>query len=1005
MADPEKPPTPPPGGDPYYGDTIRTPPPPASAIYGDTIKHVRTDSSPSSPPTSATNPPTAGVTPPSAIQTHGAPGRTRGGTEADVTPPEVRLAMADASRWLNQYVLVLQVGQGGMGSVWKAWDTKLTRWVAVKFLNATHEESIRRFQREAQLAARLRHPNIAAIYEVNEFKGVHFLVMDFIDGTSIGKAGLDLEKTVEAMAKVCDAIDYAHRHNIIHRDLKPQNIMVTRDGEPFVTDFGLAKVLATESSISVSGAILGTPAYMPPEQASGDTQSIDARSDIYSLGATLYMLVAGRPPFEAENATALLCKVCTTEPVPPRKHNPQCPAALEAIILKAMAKNRDLRYATAGAMAEDLRRHLQKLPVTARRPGAGRAMRKAVAAVLAMLLAGGAVVAGLRFLPRFRGGRGGETPGPAPTSWADRFGAFQRRLAFDGFRPLSGEELRECREILTAMPEEKAGEVAAWMEKQASDRIPAAVWPTPLWSEKQEEARKITGWCRAVQGALQGLTMAVAGRFRGLQDRLEQALKDFDPVVRYVESDVERRWRGRFDDLILKLVFDTFRELPPETIRELNAVMREMPEAKGEEAAAWFDRQIARYIPAQVWPKPLWGDKKAEAARIVAWCGAAGAILEGADDRHFKVVRERLARAAKDFEPVARFVEAGGEREWRKRFDDLRLALVFESFRDLAPETLRDLNGVMKSCPPALAGEAAAWFERQVSANVPAQVWPRPLWGDKKAEAARIVAWCGAAGAVLEGTDEKAFRPVRERLAAAVKTFDPVARYVEAEGPEKAWVARFDGVCEKMVLASFRAPTEADLAGMRRVMAEVPESLVETAGRWFSSQADHLPAQVWPKALWLEKQEEARRIAEWCRAAGALLGAVPAGVAPRLEGARKKVEAAAARFAPVAAYRGRITLRIYVLPFASLKALQVGDRFLVRDGRKAEADLGRVEDDLSTPLVVEGLDIGDLAVVLALPGKGDHVVRIPAGDLKDGQEWLLAGPAGDPALIRPRKMR
>jgi hypothetical protein len=967
-------------------------------------------SSPSNPPTSASNPPTASVTPPSAFQTPSSMGRTRSGTEVDITPPEAKLAMFDPSRRLNQYVLVQQVGQGGMGSVWKAWDTKLTRWVAVKFLNATHEESIRRFQREAQLAARLRHPNIAAIYEVNEHKGVHFLVMDFIDGTSIGKAGLPLEKAVEAFAKVCDAIEYAHKHTIIHRDIKPQNIMVTKDGEPFVTDFGLAKVLATESSISVSGAILGTPAYMPPEQASGETQMIDARSDIYSLGASLYMLAAGKAPFEAENATALLCKVVTAQPIPPRKHNPQCPAILEAIILKSMEKDRDKRYQSAGAMGQDLRRYMNKQPVTARRSGGGgMSLKKIAISVLAMLLVGGGVITGLLFLPekgKGKTGGGGSGGGGKPLSWADRYQDFQSRLKFDGFKALSGDDLKECREVLTTMPEEKAEETSRWLEKQAADNIPSPVWPAPLWSEKKEEARKIMGWTRAVQGALQGLTMAVAGRFKGLQDRLDQILKDFDPVVRYVESDVERVWRRKFDDLILKLIFDTYKDLTPEAVKELNGVMREMPEAKGEEAASWFDRQVSSSVPAQVWARPLWADKRAEAAKIVGWCGALAKVVEGAHDKHFKVIRERLDKAAKDFDPVAKFVEAGGDREWRGKFDDLRLKLVFDSFKELAPDSVKELNAIMRACPEAAAGEAAAWFDRQATGNVPAQVWARPLWADKRAEAAKIVGWCGAAAAVLEGANEKSFKAVRDRLAKAAKDFDPVAKYVEASGAERGWVTRFDSVREKLILAAFRPLADPETAGLKKIMAETPESLADTVAQWFSGEADRVPAQAWPKVLWLGKQDEAKFYADWCRISAEVLDGVPKTLQPRIEPARKKIQAAAARFAPVLAYRGRIVLRVYVMPHAALKSLQLGDRFVVRDGKKTDAELGQVVgEDMATPLVIEALDIGDATVVLALPGKGDHTVSIKGQDLKNGEEYVLAGRAEDPATIKLRKTR
>jgi hypothetical protein len=239
-----------------------------------------------------------------------------------------------------------------------------------------------------------------------------------------------------------------------------------------------------------------------------------------------------------------------------------------------------------------------------------------------------------------------------------------------------------------------------------------------------------------------------------------------------------------------------------------------------------------------------------------------------------------------------------------------------------------------------------------------------------------------------------------------MKDFDPVARYVEAGGAEKGWAARFDTVREKLILAAFKPPADAELAELKKIMAETPESMADMAAQWFAGQAERIPQQAWPKVLWLTKQDEARFYADWGRAAGAVLDGVPKALQPKVEPARKKVEALAARFAPVLAYRGRIVLRIYVMPHAALKSLQVGDRFLVRDGKKADADLGQVAgDDLNTPLVIEGLDIGDYSILLALPGKGDHAVQVKGQDLKNGEEHVLAGSAENPASIRLRKTR
>src|SRR5262245_16309586 len=212
----------------------------------------------------------------------------------DEMPPEVSAVKTDESRRLHDYILVEQIGKGGMGTVWKAWDRKLTRWVAVKFLNGQDSDDFARFTREAKLAARLRHPNIAAVFDTGEVpskqagqESVRYLAMEFIEGQPVATAELPLLKWLETFARVARALDHAHRAGVIHRDIKPTNLMLTRENWPYVMDFGLAKSLKAGSSVSMSGVILGTPSFMSPEQAGGKTREIDERSDNYSLGASL----------------------------------------------------------------------------------------------------------------------------------------------------------------------------------------------------------------------------------------------------------------------------------------------------------------------------------------------------------------------------------------------------------------------------------------------------------------------------------------------------------------------------------------------------------------------------------------------------------------------------------------------------------------------------------------------------------------------------------------------
>ncbi|HLY11394.1 MAG TPA: serine/threonine-protein kinase [Planctomycetota bacterium] len=348
------------------------------------------------------------------------PGFSKG--TLDDFPDEAAVHAADVNRQLNHYVLVRQIGRGGMGTVWKAWDKKLTRWVAIKFLLSEDPEGVDRFGREAKLAARLRHPNIAAIYEVGDAPSReagqarrHYLAMEYIDGHTLAEAKLPRAQLLDVFIKVAGAIDAAHKGGVVHRDLKPPNIMVTQEHWPYVMDFGVAKGLALDSSLSGSGLVVGTPAYMPPEQAEGRSSAIDARSDVYSLGATMYALLLGRPPFDGESVMEVIRKVSTEPLVPPRQIDPAFPADLEAILLRAMAKSQKDRYPTAAALANDLALHRDgrrpespSAPAVLPAPSPTRSGGGvAIVGVAALLLLGGlaAVVA-----PHFLSGG----PRPAP---------------------------------------------------------------------------------------------------------------------------------------------------------------------------------------------------------------------------------------------------------------------------------------------------------------------------------------------------------------------------------------------------------------------------------------------------------------------------------------------------------------------------------------------------------------------------------------------------------------
>lgn len=305
------------------------------------------------------------------------------GPELEAAAMDGAAAPGELPRRIGDYELTGELGRGGMGVVYRARQVSLGRTVALKMIlrgELASPADVSRFRVEAESAARLDHPHIVSIYEVGQHDGQPFFSMQLVEGTTLARrladGPLPPREAASLLIPVCRAVAAAHRAGVLHRDLKPSNVLIDAAGVPYVTDFGLAKQLrleALEEAASVtggalthSGAILGTPGYMAPEQAAGRGATVTAATDVYSLGAILYAMLTGRAPFQGASAVDTLLMVLEQDPPPPRLLNPNADPDLELIALQALQKPTDLRYATADALADDLQAYLHNEPISAR---------------------------------------------------------------------------------------------------------------------------------------------------------------------------------------------------------------------------------------------------------------------------------------------------------------------------------------------------------------------------------------------------------------------------------------------------------------------------------------------------------------------------------------------------------------------------------------------------------------------------------------------------------------
>ncbi|MEZ6185124.1 MAG: tetratricopeptide repeat protein [Planctomycetota bacterium] len=331
----------------------------------------------------------------------------------DAPHAEDELPVADGR--VAHYRLRRELARGGMGAVYLAYHPRLKREVALKVMLAGRDASskqLARFQREAEAAGRLQHPGIVAVHDVGHDRGLHYLVMDLVPGPSLDKVieqegPLAPRRAAEIARALAEALAYAHSRAVLHRDMKPANVLLDPERGPRITDFGLAKTLDVEDELTKAGAIMGTPAYMPPEQARGDPQQVDRRADVYSLGATLYAMLTGAAPFKGQ-PVRVIYQVLRVDPTPVRKLRAEVDRDLETICLRCLEKDPQARYLTAGELAQDLARYLAHEPILARPPSPrerlvkwvrrNRALASVLAGAAALLLALGGTA--LVVLPR-----------------------------------------------------------------------------------------------------------------------------------------------------------------------------------------------------------------------------------------------------------------------------------------------------------------------------------------------------------------------------------------------------------------------------------------------------------------------------------------------------------------------------------------------------------------------------------------------------------------------------
>ena len=610
------------------------------------------------------------------------------------------------------------LGRGGGGDVWRAWDTELKRFVALKFLKGSDEEELARFRREAQTAAQLNHPNIAAVYEAHE----RYIAMQLIEGQTLqAHPRTDVRSLAEIVRQAAVAVQAAHERGVIHRDLKPANLMVTGRAEAphvYVMDFGLAKSTEIGSEISMSGVVMGTPAYMPPEQARGRSKEVGPRSDVYALGATLYELLADRAPFAGPNAFEILRKVVEEEPRSPRHYGPRADADLETIVLKCLEKDPARRYGTARELAEELSRWLEGEPILAR-PVSGvermaRRVRRhkalaATAVAFVVVVAGAGVLLAVQKAASSRKLADEQVQRKRREGWLQKVATLwssilEKKRELRQLRVPVAEARRELASAVSAMdeavaafPEEPHGYYVRGRGRLYLGQLEGAEADARLSVSKRDDFRP--GW------SLLGMTVVerYLRTILGSSERYDERLLSARPMLREMEEAFARGWPEKREeaesavwgiastreDQVLERLSRAFQlAFAKEQVTDARRILEEAAgDYNAEEYAHWIGNWSRSYREAGVWldKAVLWAEGYAPAyldrAKVRSAFGETKLAIADAtmylklegEVAEAYLARSNFREAARDFQgaiddaSAAIRLKPGLEAAWRAR--------------------------------------------------------------------------------------------------------------------------------------------------------------------------------------------------------------------------------------------------------------------------------------------------------------------------------------------------